>query len=106
MVDGPPKAVLPTVDLYEDLIQMDLTHDLASFIRTRVLLSAQGSRDHVSANALRHNPAFGLALQFRCGTNFVGLCSLAPNRQRAPLWQLTQISTARHAKAIIANLTN
>lgn len=40
---------------------VDVTHDLASLIRTSVLLAAQGWRDHDDADALRHDPAFRLA---------------------------------------------
>jgi len=41
--------------------QVDVTHDFASLLRTTVLLSAQGWRDHDDADALRHDPAFRLA---------------------------------------------
>jgi hypothetical protein len=41
--------------------KVDVTHALASLIRTSVLLAAQGWRDHDDADALRHDPAFRLA---------------------------------------------
>jgi hypothetical protein len=47
--------------------QEDVTHDLASLIRTCVLLSAQGWRDHDDADALRHDPAFRLAASSAAG---------------------------------------
>ena len=47
--------------------QVDVTHDLASLIRTSVLLSAQGWRDHDDADALRHDPAFRLAASSAAG---------------------------------------
>lgn len=47
--------------------QVDVTHDLASLIRTCVLLSAQGWRDHDDADALRHDPAFRLAASSAAG---------------------------------------
>ena len=37
--------------------QVYVRHDLASLIRTCVLLAAQGWRDHDDADALRHDPA-------------------------------------------------
>ncbi len=40
----------------------DVTHDLASLLRTTILLAAQGWRDHDDADALRHDPAFRLAV--------------------------------------------
>jgi hypothetical protein len=45
----------------------DVTHDLASLIRTSVLLSAQGWRDHDDADALRQDPAFRLAASSAAG---------------------------------------
>jgi len=42
-------------------------HDLASLIRTGVLLAAQGWRDHDDADALRHDPAFRLATSSAAG---------------------------------------
>jgi len=36
--------------------EADVTHDLASLIRTGVLLAAQGWRDHDDADALREGP--------------------------------------------------
>lgn len=47
--------------------QIDVTHDLASLIRTAVLLAAQGWRDHDDADALRHDPAFRLATNSAAG---------------------------------------
>ena len=41
--------------------KVDATHDLASLLRTSVLLAAQGWRDHDDADSLRHDPAFRLA---------------------------------------------
>ena len=46
---------------------VDVTHDLASLIRTSVLLAAQGWRDHDDADALRHDPAFRLASSSAAG---------------------------------------
>jgi len=51
---------------------VDVTHDLASLIRTCVLLAAQGWRDHDDADALRHDPALRLA-----ASSAAGLTSLA-----------------------------
>jgi len=45
--------------------QVDVTHDLASLIRTGVLLAAQGWRDHDDADALRHDPARRTGHPFR-----------------------------------------
>jgi hypothetical protein len=47
--------------------QEDVTHDLASLIRTSVLLAAQGWRDHDDADALRQDPAFRLAASSAAG---------------------------------------
>ena len=47
--------------------QVDVTHDLASLIRTGVLLAAQGWRDHDDADALRQDPAFRLAISSAAG---------------------------------------
>ena len=47
--------------------QEDVVHDLASLIRTSVLLAAQGWRDHDDADALRDDPAFRLAASSACG---------------------------------------
>ncbi|QCO54541.1 hypothetical protein EOK75_01125 [Pseudorhodobacter turbinis] len=47
--------------------QEDVTHDLASLIRTCMLLAAQGWRDHDDADTLRHDPAFRLAASFAAG---------------------------------------
>ena len=51
--------------------QADVTHELASLIRTSLLLAAQGWRDHHDADALRHDPAFRLA-----GSSAAGLTPL------------------------------
>ncbi|MBC7138894.1 MAG: IS1380 family transposase [Defluviimonas sp.] len=47
--------------------EVDVTQDLASLIRTSVLLAAQGWRDHDDADALRHDPAFRLASSSAAG---------------------------------------
>ena len=47
--------------------QEDVVHDLASLIRTSVLLAAQGWRDHDDADALREDPAFRLAVSSSAG---------------------------------------
>ena len=47
--------------------QEDVVHDLASLIRTSVVLAAQGSRDHDDAKALRDDPAFRLAVSSSAG---------------------------------------
>ena len=47
--------------------QEDVTHDLASLLRTTVLLAAQGWRDHDDADALRHDPAMRLASSSSAG---------------------------------------
>ncbi|WP_375260830.1 IS1380 family transposase [Palleronia sp.] len=47
--------------------KVDVTHDLASLIRTSVLLAAQGWRDHDDADALRQDPAFRLATSSAAG---------------------------------------
>ena len=47
--------------------QEDVVHDLASLIRTSVLLAAQGWRDHDDADALRDDPAFRLAISSSAG---------------------------------------
>jgi len=47
--------------------QEDVVHDLASLIRTSVLLVAQGWRDHDDADALRDDPAFRLAVSSASG---------------------------------------
>ena len=55
-----------TARLTDPRSQVDVTHDLASLIRTGVLLAAQGWRDHDDADALRHDPAFRTGDQFGC----------------------------------------
>lgn len=47
--------------------QEDVTHDLASLLRTSILLAAQGWRDQDDADALRHDPAFRLATKSAAG---------------------------------------
>ena len=47
--------------------KVDVTHHLASLIRTSVLLAAQGWRDHADADALRHDPGFRLATSSAAG---------------------------------------
>jgi hypothetical protein len=47
--------------------QENVVHDLASLIRTSVLLAAQGWRDHDDADALRNDPAFRLAVSSSAG---------------------------------------
>ncbi|WP_420024073.1 IS1380 family transposase (plasmid) [Cereibacter azotoformans] len=56
-----------TARLKDTRRQIDVTHDLASLIRTAVLLAAQGWRDHDDADALRHDPAFRLATSSAAG---------------------------------------
>ncbi|QIE48019.1 IS1380 family transposase (plasmid) [Pseudohalocynthiibacter aestuariivivens] len=56
-----------TTRLTDPRRRADVTHDLASLIRTSVLLSAQGWRDHDDADALRHDPAFRLATSSSAG---------------------------------------
>jgi hypothetical protein len=57
--------------------KVDVTHDLASLIRTSVLLAAQGWRDHDDADALRHDPAFRLATSSAAGLTPLGGPGLA-----------------------------
>jgi hypothetical protein len=54
-----------TARLADPRSQVDVTHDLASLIRTSLLLVAQGWRDHDDADELRHDPAFRAGGQFR-----------------------------------------
>ena len=62
-----------TARLKDPRSQVDVTHDLAALIRTCVLLSAQGWRDHDDADALRHDPALRLAASSAAGlTPLVG----------------------------------
>jgi len=56
-----------TARLNDPRSTLDVTHDLASLIRTSVLLSAQGWRDHDDADALRQDPAFRLAASSAAG---------------------------------------
>lgn len=56
-----------TARLKDTRRQADVTHDLASLIRTSVLLAAQGWRDHDDADALRYDPAFRLATSSAAG---------------------------------------
>ncbi len=55
----------------------DVTHDLASLLRTTILLAAQGWRDHDDADALRHDPAFRLAVSSAAGMTPLGGPGLA-----------------------------
>ncbi|MCO8146705.1 transposase [Rhodovulum tesquicola] len=55
----------------------DVTHDLASLLRTAILLAAQGWRDHDDADALRHDPAFRLAVSSAAGMTPLGGPGLA-----------------------------
>ncbi|MBW6493914.1 MAG: IS1380 family transposase [Burkholderiaceae bacterium] len=57
--------------------QEDVVHDLASLIRTSVLLAAQGWRDHDDADALRDDPAFRLAVNSSAGLTPLGGPGLA-----------------------------
>ncbi len=66
-----------TTRLKDPRSQVDVTHDLASLIRTCVLLSAQGWRDHDDADALRHDPAFRLAASSAAGLTPLGGPGLA-----------------------------
>jgi hypothetical protein len=61
-----------TARLKDPRSQVDVTHDLASLIRTCVLLSAQGWRDHDDADALRQDPAFRLAASSAAGLTPLG----------------------------------
>ena len=56
-----------TARLSDPRSKVDVTHDLASLIRTCVLLAAQGWRDHDDADALRDDPAFRLAVSSAAG---------------------------------------
>ncbi len=56
-----------TARLKDRRSQVDVTDDLASLIRSGVLLSAQGWRDHDDADALRHDPAVRLAASSAAG---------------------------------------
>ncbi len=66
-----------TARLKDPRSQVDVTHDLASLIRTSVLLAAQGWRDHDDADALRHDPAFRLATSSAAGLTPLGGPGLA-----------------------------
>lgn len=66
-----------TARLKDPRRQVDVTHDLASLIRTAVLLAAQGWRDHDDADALRHDPAFRLASSSAAGLTPLGGPGLA-----------------------------
>ena len=56
-----------TARLSDPRRKVDVTHDFASLIRTAVLLTAQGWRDHDDADALRHDPALRLAASSAAG---------------------------------------
>jgi len=66
-----------TARLKDSRSQEDVTHDLASLIRTSVLLAAQGWRDHDDADALRYDPAFRLATSSAAGLTPLGGPGLA-----------------------------
>lgn len=66
-----------TARLSDPRSKVDVTHDLASLLRTSVLLSAQGWRDHDDADALRHDPAFRLAASSAAGLTPLGGPGLA-----------------------------
>ncbi len=66
-----------TARLKDPRSQVDVSHDRASLIRTCVLLSAQGWRDHDDADALRHDPAFRLAASSAAGLTPLGGPGLA-----------------------------
>lgn len=66
-----------TARLKDPRSQVDVTHDLASLIRTSVLLAAQGWRDQDDADALRHDPAFRLATSSAAGLTPLGGPGLA-----------------------------
>lgn len=66
-----------TARLKDPRRQVDVTHDLASLLRTSVLLSAQGWRDHDDADALRNDPAFRLAASSAAGLTPLGGPGLA-----------------------------
>jgi len=66
-----------TARLKDRRSQVDVTHDLASLIRTGVLLAAQGWRDHDDADALRHDPSFRLATSSSAGVTPLGGPGLA-----------------------------
>lgn len=55
----------------------DVTHDLASLLRTAILLTAQGWRDQDDADGLRHDPAFRLAVSSAAGMTPLGSPGLA-----------------------------
>jgi hypothetical protein len=81
--------------------QVDVTHDLASLIRTCVLLSAQGWPDHDDADALRHDPAFRLAASSAAGLTPLGGPGLASqptlSRFTALMAEPANLSTAAAA---------
>lgn len=56
-----------TPQLVDPRRREDVVHDLASLIRTSLLLAAQGWRDHDDADALRDDPAFRLAVSSASG---------------------------------------
>jgi len=67
ILEGSGIAAQMAARLEDPRRQEDVTHDLASLIRTGVLLAAQGWRDHDDADALRHDPAFRLAASSSAG---------------------------------------
>ena len=56
-----------TAQMKDDRRDADVVHDLPSLVRTLVLLTAQGWRDHDDADALRHDPAMRLAVSSSAG---------------------------------------
>jgi hypothetical protein len=53
-----------TAQMKDDRWQAAVVHDLPFLLRTIMLLAARGWRDHDDADALRHDPAMGLAVSF------------------------------------------
>jgi len=65
-----------TARLQDPRSQVDVTQDLASLIRTSLLLVAQGWRDHDDADALRHDPARRAGGKFLGGTRAIAFGNL------------------------------
>jgi hypothetical protein len=90
-----------TARLSDPRSKVDVTHDLASLLRTSVLLSAQGWRDHDDADALRHDPAFRLAASSAAGLTPLGGPGLASqptlSRFTALMAQPTNLKVLREA---------
>ncbi|RYH05738.1 IS1380 family transposase [Tropicimonas sp. IMCC6043] len=79
--------------------QEDVTHDLASLLRTSVLLAAQGWRDQDDADALRHDPALRLA-----SSSSAGLTPLADGAGLASQPTLSRFTAMIAAPANLAVL--